>query len=195
MRHTDVRSLFVAAAIAVAALCVTGSTPASAQQQPVPVVLGVIDADNILQQSKASQSLKAQVDPKLKAINADFEKQQKQWNDAMHKLAAQRSTLSADDLQKKNQELQQQKDQEEKALNERRRLLDQGITKSKGQIVQALVDVVKDVAKAHGLTVVLLQNATAYFDPSYDISSEAKQKLDAKLPSVKLQVPTTSDAQ
>jgi outer membrane protein len=195
MKHTDVRSFFLAAALAVAALCVAGSTPASAQQQPVPVVLGVVDADTILQQCKASLSLKAQVDPKLKAINSDFEKQQKQWNDALHKLAAQQSTLSVDDVQKKRQELQQQADLETKALNDRRHALDQGIAKSKDQIVQALVDVVKDVAKTHGLTIVVLRNTTPYFDPSYDISQEVKQKLDAKLPSVKLQLASASDAQ
>jgi Skp family chaperone for outer membrane proteins len=181
--------------MAVAALCVAGSRPTSAQQQPVPVVLGVVDADTILQQSKAGLSLKAQADPKLKAINSDFEKQQKQWNDARRKLAAQQGTLSADDVKKKLQDLQQQADQESKALNDRRRALDQGIAKSKDQIVQALVDVVADVAKAHGLTIVVLRNATPYFDPSYDISAEVRQKLDAKLPSVKLQQVSASDAQ
>jgi Skp family chaperone for outer membrane proteins len=181
--------------MAVAALCVAGPTPASAQQQPVPVVLGVVDADGVLQQSKAGLSLKAQADPKLKAINSDFEKQQKQWNDARRKLAAQQGTLSADDIKKKAQELQQQADQEGKALTERRRVLDESIAKTKDQIVQTLIDVVRDVAKAHGLTIVVLRSATPYFDPSYDISPEVKQKLDAKLPSVKLQQVSASDAQ
>jgi len=195
MKHRDLRSLFAAAAMAVAALCVAGPTPASAQQQPVPVVLGVVDADGVLQQSKAGLSLKAQADPKLKAINSDFEKQQKQWNDARRKLAAQQGTLSADDIKKKAQELQQQADQEGKALTERRRVLDESIAKTKDQIVQTLIDVVRDVAKAHGLTIVVLRSATPYFDPSYDISPEVKQKLDAKLPSVKLQQVSASDAQ
>lgn len=195
MKHRDLRSLLIAATMAVAVLCVAGSWPASAQQQPVPVVLGVVDADAVLQQSKAGLSLKAQADPKLKAINSDFEKQQKQWNDARRKLAAQQNTLSADDVKKKLQELQQQADQESKVLNDRRRALEQGIAKSKDQIVQALVDVVGDVAKAHGLTIVVLRNAAPYFDPSYDISAEVRQKLDAKLPSVKLQQVSASDAQ
>jgi outer membrane protein len=195
MRYRYARLLFVAAAMAVVTLCVADPRPASAQQQPVPIVLGVVDADGILQQSKAGLSLKAQADPKLKAINSDFEKQQKQWNDALRKLAAQKGTLSADDILKKRQELQQQADQESKALNDRRRALDQGIAKSKDQIVQALIDVVRDVSKAHGLTIVVLRSATPYFDPSYDISPEVKQKLDAKLPSVKLQQVSASDAQ
>jgi Skp family chaperone for outer membrane proteins len=195
MRYRNTRSLFAAAAMAVVTLCVADPKPASAQQQPVPVVLGVVDADGILQTSKAGLSLKAQADPKLKAINSDFEKQQKQWNDARRKLAAQQGTLSADDLKKKAQDLQQQADQEGKALTERRRVLDDSIAKSKDQIVQALIDVVKDVAKAHGLTIVVLRSATPYFDPSYDISPEVKQKLDAKLPSVKLQQVSSSDQQ
>ena len=115
MRYRYARLLFVAAAMAVVTLCVADPRLASAQQQPVPIVLGVVDADGILQQSKAGLSLKAQADPKLKAINSDFEKQQKQWNDALRKLAAQKGTLSADDILKKRQELQQQADQDSDA--------------------------------------------------------------------------------
>ena len=195
MKHRQARSLLIAATIAVAALCGPGSTPASAQQQPVPIVVGVVDADNILQESKAALNLKAQADQKLKAIEADFQKQQKQWNDALRKLLTQKDTLSAEDLQKKKDDLRQQGDQETKALNERRRVLDLSIAKGRDQIVRALVDVVKDVAKAHGLTLVVSRSITPYFDPSYDISPEVKQKLDAKLPSLKLPQASASDAQ
>ena len=193
MKHRQARSLLIAATIAIQALWVAGSTPASAQQQPVPPVVGVVDADTILQESKAALSLKAQADQKLKAIEADFQKQQKQWNDALRKLVAQKDTLSAEDLQKKKEELRQQGDQEAKALTERRRLLELSVTKGRDQIVRALVDVVKDVAKAHGMT--LIVSRTPYFDPSYDISPEVKQKLDAKLPSLKLPQVSASDAQ
>jgi len=193
MKHRQARSLLIAATVAIQALWVAGSTPASAQQQPVPLVVGVVDADTILQESKAALNLKAQADQKLKAIEADFQKQQKQWNDALRKLVAQKDTLSAEDLQKKKEELRQQGDQEAKALTERRRLLELSVTKGRDQIVRALVDVVKDVAKAHGMT--LIVSRTPYFDPSYDISPVVKQKLDAKLPSLKLPQVSASDAQ
>ncbi len=193
MKHRQVRSLLIAATIAIQALWAADLTPASAQEQQVPLVVGVVNADMIVQDSKAGKSLKAQADQQQKAIKADFDKQQKLFDDAARKLVAQKDTLSADELQKKKEDLRRQGEQATKALNDRQRALDRSVAKSQDQIVQALVDVVKDVAKAHGLTFVVSRSVTPYFDPSYDISQEVTQKLNAKLPSVKLQ--QTSEAQ
>jgi len=192
MKHRQLRLLPIAAAIVFPALWGAAAFPASAQQQPVPVVVGVIDADKIVSDSKAGQSLKAQADQKQKQIKADYEKQQKQFDDAARNLLQQKDTLSADDFNKKKEDLRRQGDQETKALNDRQRALDRGISKGQSQIVQALVDVVKDVSKAHGLTLVVSKAVTPYFDASYDVSQEVMQKLNTKLPSIKLQ---TSDAQ
>ena len=193
MKHRQLRWLMIAATLAALTGWAVDSTPASAQQQPVPVVVGVVNADTIVQDSKAGKSLKTQADQQQKAIKADYDKQQKLFDDAARKLAAQKDTLSAEDLRNKKEDLAQQAAQATKALNDRQRVLDRSVAKSQEQIVQALVDAVKDVAKAHGLTLVISKSVTPYLDPSYDISQEVMQKVNAKLPSVKLQL--TSDAQ
>jgi Skp family chaperone for outer membrane proteins len=192
MKQRNALSLLTAATIAALALLAADPTPASAQQ-PVPIVVGVVNADMILQDSKAGKSLKGQADAQQKAIKSDYDKQQKAFDDAARKLLQQRDTLSADDFQKKKEEIRRQGDQQTKALNDRQHALDRGIAKGQEQIVQALVDVVKDVAKAHGLTLVVSKAVTPYMDPSYDISPEVMQKLNTKLPSIKLQL--ASDAQ
>ena len=138
--------------------------------------------------SKAFKSLRAQAEKTQKQIKSDFDRQQKQFDDEGRKLVQQKDKLSSDDLQKKSLELRQRAHQQTEALKTRQRNLDQSVAKGQDQILHAMVDVVKDVAKAHGQTLVLMQSATLYFDPSYDdISKEVKRKLDAKLPSLKLQ--------
>jgi Skp family chaperone for outer membrane proteins len=101
--------------------------------------------------------------------------------------------LSPEDLLKKKEDLRRQGDLASKALNDRQHDLDRSIAKTQEQIVQGLVDVVKDVAKAHGLTLVVSRSVTPYFDASYDISQEVMQKLNDKMPSIKLL--QTSEAQ
>jgi len=184
----------MAAASAVLALGAAAATPASAQQ-PVPVIVGVIDAQGILEDSKAGQSIKAQAEKTQAKIKSDFDKQEKQFNDDLRKLQQQKDTLSTEDLQKKREELRQRADQQSKALKDRQRKLEADLAKGQDRIVRAMVDVVKDVAKAHGLTLVISRAVTPYFDASYDISVEVKQKLDAKLPSLSLQQSSASDAQ
>lgn len=196
MKHRRARAFLIVATTALA-LGAAAPSPASAQQQPVPVVMGVVDAQGILEDSKAGQSLKAQAEKTQAKIKADFDKQEKQFNDDIRKLVQQKDTLSAEDLQRKKEELRQRADQQSKALQDRKRALDTALAKGQDQIVRAMVDVVKDVAKAHGLTIVISRSVTPYFDASYDISEEVKQKLDAKLPSLKLQLQqsSVSDAQ
>lgn len=192
MKHGQVGLLLIAATFAVGAIWAADSTPASAQQQPA-VAVGVVNADKIIQDCKAGKSLKAQADQRQKAIKADFDKQQKLFDDAAQKLVAQKDSLSPEDLLKKKEDLRRQGDLASKALNDRQHDLDRSIAKTQEQIVQGLVDVVKDVAKAHGLTLVVSRSVTPYFDASYDISQEVMQKLNDKMPSIKLL--QTSEAQ
>src|SRR4029453_531970 len=134
MQHRQVRSLLIAATIAVLALW--AADPAASAQQPVPLVVGVVNADMILQDSKAGKSLKSQADAQQKQIKADYEKQQKQFDDSARKLLQQRDTLSAEEFQKKKEEIRRQGDQETKELNDRQHRLEQGIAKGQQQIVQ-----------------------------------------------------------
>ena len=185
MKYGQVGLLLAAATLALGATWAADPTPASAQQQPA-VAVGVVNADKIIQDCKAGKSLKAQADQRQKAIKADFDKQQKLFDDAAQKLVAQKDSLSPEDLLKKKEDLRRQGDLASKSLNDRQHDLDRSIAKTQDQIVQALVDVVKDVAKAHGLTLVVSRSVTPYFDASYDISPEVMQKLNDKLPSIKL---------
>jgi Skp family chaperone for outer membrane proteins len=185
MMNRHARTLAIAALVALSGLWAAPSTPAAAQQS-VPLVVGVVNADTIVDQSKAGKSLKAQAEQQQKAIKSDYQKQQKLFDDANQKLAAQSATLAPEDLQKKRADLQRQADSQSKSLTLRQRSLDQAFAKGQDQIVQVLVPVIRDVAKSHGLTLVITKGVTPYFDPSYDISAEVAQKLDAKLPSIKL---------
>jgi Skp family chaperone for outer membrane proteins len=168
------------------------TTQVSAQQQTVVVTVGVFDAEQILKDSKAGQSLMAQAEKTQEQIKSDIYKQQKQFQEAVNTFMLQQGMLSAADLKKRKEELQHQGDQQAKALRDRQRNLEQSVADGRGQILQVMVGIVKDIAKARRLTFVLARRAAPYFDPSSDISQEVEQKLNAKLPSLHLQ--QSSDA-
>jgi len=54
------------------------------------------------------------------------------------------------------------------------------------QVQAALNATVADVAKARSISLVLIKGAVLYNLPAFDITTEVLQKLDARLPSVKL---------
>jgi outer membrane protein len=167
---------------------------ASAQQQsPDSVVVGVVDVDRVMQESKAGKSIKAQVAQQKNAFQAEVDRQQKLFDDAKAKLLAQRGTLKDDEFKKKADDLNKQGDQIQNNLAQRQRQLEQSLAKVRDQVEQAMELVTQDVAKAHGMTLVVNRAVVLVYNTNYDVTKEVIQKLDAKLPSVKLQ--TSSGAQ
>ena len=68
----------------------------------------------------------------------------------------------------------------------RRQQLQQMQVGAQSQVVTALNATVAEVAKARGVSLVLIKGAVLYNLPAFDITPEVLQKLDARLPVVKL---------
>jgi outer membrane protein len=160
-------------------------TPAIAQSQP-EVVLGVVDFNLIMKESKAGKSVKSQYDARKSAFSADVERKRKAFKDQSQKLGAQKSTLSGDDFKKKVAELDAQGKAIEASLAQTKKALDSNLNKALGQIRSALLEIVADIAKKRALTLVLDKGSVVLVADVYDFTDECMKGLDAKLPSVKL---------
>jgi outer membrane protein len=160
-------------------------TPAIAQSQP-EIVVGVVDFDLIMNESKAGKSVKSQYDKQRSAFDADFVQKRKAFKDEEQKLGAQRSTLSDDEFKKKVDELDAKGKAIEKSLAQTKQALDSNLKKAVGQIRSALLEIIADIAKKRALTLVLNKSDIIVAADAYDFTDESMKRLDAKLPSVKL---------
>jgi Skp family chaperone for outer membrane proteins len=176
-----------AGVVFLAATAVQSAPPASAQSQP-GIVLGVVDFDLVMNTSKAGKNVKSQFEQQRTAFEAEYEKQRKAFRDAEKKLADQRASLSDADFKKKVEDLDAQGDKIEKALAQRRRSLDTGLNKAVSQIRTSLIEIVTDIATKREMTLVLNKSDIILAADAYDFTEEAMKRLDAKLPSVKLQI-------
>jgi outer membrane protein len=176
-----------AALAALLMLSVGVSTPAPAQQEPVPAVVGVLDVELVLRDSKAGKSIRAQYDKQRDAFKAEVNKQLKAFRDQEKKLVAQKDKLSAEEFEKKTAELNKQGKDTEKTLAQRERQLDENASKAQATIFETMRVVTRDIATARGLTLVVTKTAALVYSPSYEITAEVLKNLDAKLPSIKLQ--------
>ena len=159
--------------------------PAVAQSQP-GLVIGVVDFDLILKELKAGRSVKSQYDKKRSSFDADLEQKRKGFQDQAQKLRAQKSTMSDDEFNKKVGELNTQGKATEKSIAKTKQALDTNLNKAFGQIRSALVEIVTDIAKKRGLTLVLSKSQVMLSADAYDFTDESMKALDSKLPSVKL---------
>jgi outer membrane protein len=184
MRQPTIRSILLAAFAALAFAAVL-PVPATAQSQPPPVV-GIVDWDAIMRDSKAAKSIRQQLDAQKAGYQSELNKQKKALDDADQKLAAARSTLSEADFRQKVQDLKQQAEALQKSFKQRQEQLDASLRKGLDQIRVAALQIVTDMAKQRKLTLVLTKAEVVLADSDYDLTSEAMKKLDAQLPSVKL---------
>lgn len=191
----------VAATVALCAFGLAGA-PAHAQtaqpQQPaagapaqpaqIPVVVGVLDTQAILNTSSAGKSLNTQWMAALKALNDDMEKKEGQLRTQAQQLETQRSAnppLSPADYATKRKALEQQGLTFQKAYTKGKDALDQRLDKARNAIAASARKAMQDVAQARRLTLVLDRAAVPYSPQPWNITDEVLARLNKALPSVK----------
>lgn len=172
-----------------AVVAVFGTPPTSfAQTTPtnVPVVVGVLDVQLIMRDSKAAKSVRSALDRQASAYQAELAQQENALRNADQQLMQQRASLPADEFNKRSTDLSQRADALRQTAEKRRQELQKMENGAMVQIEQSLLQAAADIAKERGLTLVLNKSAVLLNVQAYDITQEALRKLDATLTSVKL---------
>ncbi|QEX22333.1 molecular chaperone Skp [Hypericibacter adhaerens] len=195
MKNSRYRQLALAM-LALAVLAPSAAPRAHAETaqpatQQAPLNIAVIDIQQILRDSTAAKSVRAQVDKQKDAYQAQIAQQENALRDADKKLAEQRATLSADDFAKKQDQLRQQMDQLRQNSEKLKQQLEDAFNAGMGQVSQALAGVLTDIAKQRSLTLVLDKRAVPLSANSFDITADALKGLNAKLPSVTIPKPAS----
>jgi outer membrane protein len=160
--------------------------PAPAQQ--IPIVVGVLDTQAILNTSSAGKSLNTQWTAALKAVNDDMEKKDNQLRAQVQQLEAQRSgnpPLAPADYAAKRKAIEQQGLQFQQAFAKSKQALDQRLDKAREAIANAARKAMQDVAQARRLTLVLDRAAVPYSPQPWNITEEVLARLNKALPKVK----------
>ncbi|MFZ5792002.1 MAG: OmpH family outer membrane protein [Pseudomonadota bacterium] len=174
------------------------ATPASAQTtqpaqpstQQIPLVVAVIDIQQVLKESTAAKAVRAQIDKQRDAYQAQLAQQENTLREADKKLAEERATLAADAYAQRRDQLGKQIDQLRQNSEKLKQQLEQAFNAGMGQVTQALAGVLADIAKQRGLTLVLNKAMVPLSANNFDITDEALKMLNAKLPTVTIPKPT-----
>jgi outer membrane protein len=197
---TFARSVLRHGAMAASVLAAT-ALPAMAQQQPAatppsvvagaqetlpPAVVGIIDYQKILRDSKAARSIRDQVEARRKAYQEEIGKQEQDLRAQDQALVKQRTVLSPDAFGAKRREFEQQVAEVQKNVQARRRQLDEVTAVALGEVREAIIQVVSQLAEAKGFNVVVPSSTVLVFSPRIDITQDVLQLLDERLPDVKV---------
>jgi outer membrane protein len=159
---------------------------AAAQQQSVPLVVGTLDLQTILKQSKAGQSLEQALLAKSRAINAEIGKTEQGLRAKRQQLEQQRSSLPPADFQAQLGALEKEFEALRKSASAKRKELELARRKGLEQISKTLDVVIRDIAQKRGLTLIINKSLIVMAEESWEITSEVQKGLDAKLPKVSI---------
>ncbi len=159
-----------------------------AQQAPPPVIL-IVDMQQILQDAKAAKEVQAALNQQYSAYSKQVAQQEDELQKGGAELERQRTVLAPEVYSARARELQQRYDELGKTVQAKRQALQQSLNDAMGKVRAAALEVVGDISKERRATLVLEKQAVVYESEGMDISADAIQRLDQKLPSVKVDLP------
>ncbi|MDF3033740.1 MAG: hypothetical protein K0R76_694 [Alphaproteobacteria bacterium] len=163
------------------------------EQPPVPLSVGVVDINSIKANSKVFQRFKKVLD----GLNATIHKEVLERETALRaeyeqfKKREEEATEPTPELLKQKTELDKKYAELEKTVQTRREELEQQYTQGLINIKQTLKEIMEDLGKTHGLTLLLNksigdgnqmdQSIVLFCNKGLDLTEEVIQRLDAQL--------------
>lgn len=176
-----------------------GDQPAVAQMPNIPVpdlpalpkgapppaaAIGVLGVPDVMRAATASQQVEKTISERREKLNQDAQKEQAAWRDLQQQLAAQRSTLTPDQVREKERALQERVTNAQKSFRDRNRIIQEQAQYSLSQIERTLIGVIRQVAESRGMNLVLHRAQVALNVNEFDITEQVTQQMNKVMPSI-----------
>lgn len=178
--------------LALALLAAPAAAPAAAQQAPAPAaapLILVVDIQAILQESGAAKGIQKQLDAQRETYQKEIASQEERLRAAEQELTKQRAVLSADAFAQKRREFEKQVGDVQRAVQTRRRALDQASQEAMNQVRSTAFEIVTGIASERKATLVLPRHQVLLVEKGLDVTDAVMERLNKRLPAVKVTVP------
>lgn len=162
---------------------------AGPQTPATDLAIAVVDVQGIMRSAKASKVVQDQIEKRREAYQAQVSSEEKRLRQAEQDLSQQRAVLAPDAYQQKAREFQSQVAEVQRRVQMRKRELDETFAAAMNELRGALVSVVAEIAEQRGIKLVLFKSQIVIAEKSLDVSEETLQRLNERLPTVKIDLP------
>jgi Skp family chaperone for outer membrane proteins len=167
--------------------------PAPSAGTPAPVIL-VIDRNAILRVSKVGQSIVQQVNAYSQSAEKEFKGQADSLRSQEQQLQQQIAILAPDVKAKKIKAFQAQQQAFQQKVQTRQTQIQGGVLQARQQVEKALGPILQGLLRERHANLLFDRNAVVLGTVNVDITGAAVQRLDQKMPTVKVQLVTPSPA-
>lgn len=173
-------------ALAQPAVAQTGP-PVAAATSALPIA--VVDLQGILRAASAAKGIHTQIERRRETYQEQVVAEEKRLRQAEQDLAQQRAVLGPEAYQQRVREFQSQVAEVQRQVQMRKRELDETFAGAMNEVRNALISVVAEIAEQRGIKLVLFKNQIVIAEKSLDVSDETLQRLNQRLPAVKVELP------
>lgn len=167
--------------------------PARAQDKfnpPVPRI-AIIDVQRIMHESTAAKSARNQMEAIARKEQGGLAEEEKKLRARDQELAQQRALLTPDVFAQRQRDLQADIANLQRRSRDLRQTIDQSYQKTMDQIQLVLLDEVRKLSTEHKVNLVLPRSQIVIAVDDYDLTTPALERLNKRLPSVKLKLTKT----
>ena len=158
--------------------------PAGAGQRTPAPVIAIVDIPEVQRLSAAFNQVREEIERRRGRLNEELQREQARWREEQQALAAARATMQPDALRNRERELQDRITDAQRIFRDRSRSIDNAAQQGLTQIEQALAAVIRQVASARGVNMVLPRALVIFNDPAFDLTDEVTAQINRVLRTV-----------
>jgi Skp family chaperone for outer membrane proteins len=159
--------------------------PGLPKETPPPApVLGVLSVPEVMQKSTAAQGVQQIIHDRQATLGIEAQQARATIEADQAKIVAQRSKLTDAQLEAKEKSLEDQVAATQKDFEQRNQAIQNSGQAALGAIESELIAVIRQVAEAHGMNLVLHREQVALNVNAFDITDEVAAQLNKLLPAV-----------
>jgi Skp family chaperone for outer membrane proteins len=170
----------------------TAKSTGAKSQAPTAAIL-LVDSQEILRDSLAAKDIRRQIDAYRTRFQGEINKQEEGLRKDEAELKRQRAVLSADAFEQKRRAFEEKVTDVQRGIQERNQRLERALNQATDSLRRSLAPIFADIMKARGANLLLDQNQVLVGAVEMDVTKEAIQRLDQKLPSVKVVLPSAAE--
>lgn len=148
--------------------------------------IGVVDVQRVLRDSKASKSVRPEIDRMRKEFQKQVSAQEQRLRQVEQELTRQRAILAPEAFAQKRRAFSEDARKAQNEVQVRRRELDRAFNDTKNEILKNLVVVAQAVAEAKKLNMLVEKRFVFLSAKTMDVTDEIIVRLDKRLPVLKV---------
>jgi Skp family chaperone for outer membrane proteins len=149
-----------------------------------PAVVAVIDYQRLLRESDAARSIRAQVETRRQAYEAEVEAERQRLAEADRRLNEARDELTPEAYRERRRAFEEDVAVVQRLVQERRRELDEASSAAFQRIRDTVVQIIDASSERYRFNLVLPRSEVLVFSPEIDLTAEVMTELNARLPRV-----------